>query len=133
MHTENNRLLVYHAEPVQRHDGHYISRALHLIDVGFLQAVKVKMVIVEVEAVVKTETCVQHCRCDNRASVVTTILQHRSQRGLIRTQLVANEVMHSAERRISPSKKSRVRGKRNRHRSVRAPKTNSVASQAIDV
>ena len=55
VHPQEKLLLIILAQPVQRHIGYDIARALHLVEISFQQTIEIEMVIIKIETVIQTE------------------------------------------------------------------------------
>ena len=82
MHPQEELLLRVLAQPVQRQVGHDVPRTLHLIQVGFFQTAEIKVVVIEIEPPIQSETRVQNGRADHRSGSVSVLLENGSQRWL---------------------------------------------------
>ncbi len=133
MHPKKKLLLRILRQPVQRHIGHNIARALHLIEIGFVQAAKVEVVVIKIKSLIQSKARVQHCRADYRSRLVSGLFENRSQRGLKRAELVAAEVMHAAQHGIGSRQHRAVRGQRYGNNREGALEAHSIRSQAVDV
>src|ERR1700716_2027164 len=91
------------------------------------------MIVVEIEAAVQAEARIENRGSDDCAGYVSVFLHDCRQRGLIRSQFVSCEIVHSAECRIGPRENHRVRRQGDRHSSVCPLKTNAIGSKRIDI
>ena len=67
MHPEKKLLLRVLRQPVQRHIGDDVAGTLHLIEIRFIQAAEIEMVVVEIESLVQSEARVEHRRRNHRS------------------------------------------------------------------
>ena len=133
VHPEKEFFLVILAEPVQGHVGHQVAGTLHFFQIRFLQAIEIEVVVVKIESAIQPKARIEHRRTDHGAGGVSVFLEHGSQGGLARSQLVSGEIVHAAPHGVSPGKHYGVRGQRDRHRSVGALKARALGRQRVDV
>jgi hypothetical protein len=74
VHPKKEFLLVILAEPLQRLFSNHVARTLHFFQIRFLQAVEIKMVVVEVKAAIEAETSVQYGGANHRTGDVPVFL-----------------------------------------------------------
>ncbi len=102
MHPEEELFLIILAQPIERDIGHNVAGAFHFIEIRFLQAVEIEMVVVEIESMIQAKARIEDGRTDDGASRIPVLLQHRSQRCLSRIELIRSKIMHAAECGIRP-------------------------------
>ena len=133
VHPEKKLLLIILAEPVQRHIGHHVAGTLHFFQVGFLQAVEIEVVVVEIESAIQSEARIEHRRADHGTGHISIFLEHGSQGGLAWAQFVGGKIVHAAPHGISSGKHHGVRGQRDRHRSVGALEARTLGGERVDI
>ncbi len=133
MHPKKKLLLRILRQPIQRHIGHNIARTLHLVEICFVEAAEVEVVIIKIKSPIQSKARVQHCRADYRSRLVSGLFENRSQGGLKRAEFVAAEIMHAAQHGIRSRQHRAVRRQSYRNDREGALKAHSIRSQAIDV
>src|SRR5438874_6628803 len=108
MHPKEELLLIILAQPVERDIGHNVAGAFHFIEIRFLQAVEIKVVVVEIESMIQAKARIEDGRTDDGASRIPVVLQHRSQRCLSWIELIRSKIMHAAEKGICPGEDDAV-------------------------
>ena len=102
MHPKEELLLIILAQPIERDIGHNVAGAFHFIEIRFLQAVEIKVVVVEIESMIQAKARIEDGRTDDGASRIPVVLQHGSQRRLSWTELIGSKIVHAAECGIRP-------------------------------
>src|SRR4029077_434452 len=88
MHQKKKLLSRILGEPIQRDIGHNIARTLHLVEIRFVQATEVKVVVIKIKPLIESKVRVQHRRADYRSRLVPGLFENRSQGGLKRAEFV---------------------------------------------
>ena len=120
-------------EPVQRRIGDKVARALHLVEIRFVQAIEVEVVVVKIESLIQSKARIQDCGGDHRSRLIPGLFEDGSERGLKRAKLVAAEIMHPTEHGIGSGQNRGVRGQGYGNDCEGAVETRSVGSEGVDV
>ena len=107
---DEKRVLAVFPKPIEGQVHDFVSRPLGAIQIFFKAGTHLEMVVIKIEPMVEAEARIQHRRADNSAGSISVIMQNRSQRRLLRIQLVAAEIVHAAVHRIGSGENAGMRG-----------------------
>ena len=75
VHPEKEPLFVVLTQPIQHLVRDDVPGTFHLVEIGFLEAIEIEMVVIEIEAAVQAKTGVQHRRGHDRCGSVALRFQ----------------------------------------------------------
>ena len=133
VHPEKEFFLIVVREPIQRSVGDDVARTLHFVEIGFLQAAEIEVIVVKIEPVVEAEAPVEDRRANYRAGGVAAFLQNGGERGLLGIQFVGAKVVDAAEHGIGAGEDHSMRRQSHRYGSIGMVEASAVGRERVDV
>ena len=119
-------------QPIERFVHHHVAAPFRQVEVGFVQAIEIKVVEIGFKTLVETETRVEYSRTNERRRLVSILGKHRGQRRDVGGELVAAEIMHTCRHGIASCEYRGMSGQGDGDRCVGVGEARGGEGQLVD-